>query len=98
MYLNTFRSNRDEKLKRTYYMSLEFLMGRTLGNAMLNLGVSDEATEALHQLGINLEDIAEREHDAGLGNGGLGRLAACFLDSCATLKLAVTGYGIRYDP
>lgn len=90
-------THRDEKLKRTYYLSLEFLMGRALGNAMLNLGVQTEADEALNQLGIDLEEIAELEHDAGLGNGGLGRLAACFLDSCATLQLPVTGYGIRYE-
>lgn len=83
--------------KQGYYLSLEFLMGRTLGNAMLNIGVSDAATEAMRDLGINLEDLAEAEVDAGLGNGGLGRLAACFLDSCATLQLPVMGYGIRYE-
>jgi len=80
-----------------YYLSLEFLMGRALGNAALNLGL-DEATElAVRCLGMELEDLAELEHDAGLGNGGLGRLAACFLDSCATLQLPVTGYGLRYE-
>jgi starch phosphorylase len=83
--------------KRGYYLSLEFLMGRTLGNAMLNLGITDTASQAMHDLGINLEDLAEAEIDAGLGNGGLGRLAACFLDSCATLQLPVMGYGIRYE-
>ncbi|MDH5216363.1 MAG: glycogen/starch/alpha-glucan phosphorylase [Gammaproteobacteria bacterium] len=83
--------------RRAHYMSLEFLMGRALGNAMLNLGVEDDATEALARYGIDLEEIAEAEHDAGLGNGGLGRLAACFLDSCATLQLPVIGYGIRYE-
>ncbi|MCB1856835.1 MAG: glycogen/starch/alpha-glucan phosphorylase [Gammaproteobacteria bacterium] len=82
--------------KRTYYLSLEFLMGRSLGNAMLNLGITDEVTEGLYRMGLVLEEIAESEPDAGLGNGGLGRLAACFLDSCATLQLPVTGYGIRY--
>ena len=81
---------------RVAYMSLEFLMGRLLGNALLNLGIEDETTEALSRLGLDLEDVYEREHDAGLGNGGLGRLAACFLDSCATLALPVIGYGIRY--
>ncbi|MDD2366032.1 MAG: glycogen/starch/alpha-glucan phosphorylase [Desulfuromonadaceae bacterium] len=80
-----------------YYLSLEFLMGRTLGNAMLNLGITDAASQAMHELGINLEDLSEAEKDAGLGNGGLGRLAACFLDSCATLQLPVMGYGIRYE-
>jgi len=83
--------------KRGYYLSLEFLMGRTLGNAMLNLGITDAASDAMLQLGIKLEDLAESEIDAGLGNGGLGRLAACFLDSCATLQLPVMGYGIRYE-
>ncbi|HEY5994826.1 MAG TPA: glycogen/starch/alpha-glucan phosphorylase [Gallionellaceae bacterium] len=83
--------------KVAYYLSLEFLMGRTLGNAMLNLDVDVSTAEALNNLGLRLEDIAEREHDAGLGNGGLGRLAACFLDSCATLQLPVMGYGLRYE-
>ncbi|MFH1026904.1 MAG: glycogen/starch/alpha-glucan phosphorylase [Pseudomonadota bacterium] len=83
--------------KRGYYLSLEFLMGRSLGNAMLNLGITDTATEALNNLGIKLEELAETEADAGLGNGGLGRLAACFLDSCATLQLPVMGYGLRYE-
>ncbi len=83
--------------RQAYYLSLEFLMGRTLGNALLNLGLSGDAPLALQCLGLELEEIAEAEHDAGLGNGGLGRLAACFLDSCATLKLPVTGYGIRYE-
>lgn len=82
--------------RRTHYLSMEFLMGRALGNALLNLGVEDAATAALHQYGIALEEIADTEPDAGLGNGGLGRLAACFLDSCATLGLPVNGYGIRY--
>ncbi len=82
---------------QAYYLSLEFLMGRALGNAALNLGL-DEATElAVRCLGMELEELAESEHDAGLGNGGLGRLAACFLDSCATLQLPVTGYGLRYE-
>ncbi|MDH5258706.1 MAG: glycogen/starch/alpha-glucan phosphorylase [Gammaproteobacteria bacterium] len=88
---------RDKGLKRTYYLSLEFLMGRALGNAMINLGVENDIEKAMMELCVNLEDIAEQEHDAGLGNGGLGRLAACFLDSCATLQLPVMGYGIRYE-
>jgi len=83
--------------KRTYYLSLEFLMGRTLSNAMLNLEEDSSTTEALKKLGLELEEIVEQEHDAGLGNGGLGRLAACFLDSCATLQLPVMGYGLRYE-
>lgn len=83
--------------KRAYYLSMEFLMGRALGNAILNLGLDGAVSEALHNLGLDLEELVRAEHDAGLGNGGLGRLAACFLDSCATLQLPVTGYGIRYE-
>ncbi|MDP1704142.1 MAG: glycogen/starch/alpha-glucan phosphorylase, partial [Sulfurimicrobium sp.] len=83
--------------KRTYYLSMEFLMGRALSNAVLNLGIVDETMKALNQLGLLMEEVADQEHDAGLGNGGLGRLAACFLDSCATLQLPVMGYGIRYE-
>ena len=84
-------------VSHAYYLSLEFLMGRTLSNAALNLGL-DEVTElAVRCLGMELEELAENEQDAGLGNGGLGRLAACFLDSCATLQLPVTGYGMRYE-
>lgn len=94
---NTRQTYLKENLRHAHYMSLEFLMGRALGNAMLNLGVEDQAIEALASFGIDLEEIAEAENDAGLGNGGLGRLAACFLDSCATLQLPVIGYGIRYE-
>ncbi|MGC2166327.1 MAG: glycogen/starch/alpha-glucan phosphorylase [Gallionella sp.] len=94
---NTKYAYDESDCKRAYYLSLEFLMGRALGNAMLNLGIKDETERAMYEHGIVLEEIAERENDAGLGNGGLGRLAACFLDSCATLQLPVTGYGIRYE-
>ncbi|OGT71123.1 MAG: glycogen phosphorylase [Gammaproteobacteria bacterium RIFCSPLOWO2_02_FULL_57_10] len=87
----------EERPKRVAYMSLEFLMGRTLTNAVLNLDMEESLRKALHSYGVSLEELAEEERDAGLGNGGLGRLAACFLDSCATLGLPVTGYGIRYD-
>ena len=87
----------DANCKTGYYLSLEFLMGRALGNAMLNLDVSEAVARSMHELGISLEELAEEEVDAGLGNGGLGRLAACFLDSCATLQLPVMGYGIRYE-
>ncbi len=82
--------------RRVAYLSLEFLMGRLLHNALLSLGIEDETEEALNRLGLELEQVYDREWDAGLGNGGLGRLAACFLDSCATLGLPVMGYGIRY--
>ena len=84
-------------VKRVYYLSLEFLVGRTLGNALINLGYSGAAAEALQELGYDLEELQEREPDAGLGNGGLGRLAACYLDSMATLELPGMGYGIRYE-
>lgn len=87
----------EDDCRHAYYLSLEFLMGRALGNAMLNLGLDENTVLALQCLGMELEELAEAEHDAGLGNGGLGRLAACFLDSCATLQLPVTGYGIRYE-
>jgi starch phosphorylase len=83
--------------KRVYYLSLEFLMGRTLANSLVNLGFLDAAAQAMHELGYELEDLREAEWDAGLGNGGLGRLAACFLDSLATLALPAYGYGIRYE-
>jgi starch phosphorylase len=94
---NTRFAYEEKDARRTCYLSLEFLMGRALGNAMLNLGITDPVTRALHELGLELEEVAVSEHDAGLGNGGLGRLAACFLDSCATLQLPVLGYGLRYE-
>lgn len=83
--------------KRVYYLSLEFYMGRTLSNTMMNIGVQAAIDEALYQLGLDIEELQEIEEDAGLGNGGLGRLAACFLDSMATLGIAAYGYGLRYD-
>ncbi|XP_007561910.1 glycogen phosphorylase, liver form [Poecilia formosa] len=83
--------------KRVYYLSLEFYMGRTLQNTMINLGLQNACDEAIYQLGLDMEELEEVEEDAGLGNGGLGRLAACFLDSMATLGLAAYGYGIRYE-
>ncbi len=87
----------EQDARRTCYLSLEFLMGRALSNAMLNLGITDAVTRVLYDYGIELEEVEAAEHDAGLGNGGLGRLAACFLDSCATLQLPVLGYGMRYE-
>jgi len=82
--------------KRIYYLSLEFLMGRALDNAMLNVGLKDTAKAGLAELGFRIEDIIGQEHDAALGNGGLGRLAACFLDSLASLDYPAWGYGLRY--
>ena len=85
------------EVKRVYYLSLEFLIGRTMGNALVNMNLYSEFFHALREAGYDLEELRELEEDAGLGNGGLGRLAACFLDSMATLGLAGYGYGIRYD-
>jgi starch phosphorylase len=93
----TRQAYRESDCKLAYYLSLEFLMGRTLGNAMLNLDVDPAIAANLKSLGVEMEALADKEHDAGLGNGGLGRLAACFLDSCATLQLPVMGYGLRYE-
>ncbi len=83
--------------KRVFYLSLEFLIGRMLSNAALNLGIEPQVREGLNTLGRKMENIVEMETDAALGNGGLGRLAACFLDSMATLDIPGTGYGIRYE-
>ncbi|XP_069569329.1 glycogen phosphorylase, muscle form [Brachyistius frenatus] len=83
--------------KRVYYISLEFYMGRTLQNTMVNLALENACDEAMYQLGLDMEELEDMEEDAGLGNGGLGRLAACFLDSMASLGLAAYGYGIRYE-
>uniref|UniRef100_A0A2P2HW60 Alpha-1,4 glucan phosphorylase n=1 Tax=Hirondellea gigas TaxID=1518452 RepID=A0A2P2HW60_9CRUS len=83
--------------KRVYYLSLEYYMGRSLSNTMINLGIQSACDEALYQLGLDIEELEDLEEDAGLGNGGLGRLAACFLDSMATLGMAAYGYGIRYE-
>jgi len=94
---NTWKVYEQQGVKKTYYMSLEFLIGRSLGNHILNLGIDSELKTAMNQFALQLEDIVSEEHDAGLGNGGLGRLAACFMDSCATLRLPVIGYGLRYE-
>lgn len=83
--------------KKVFYLSLEYLMGRLLGNALTNLGFYDKCYDIMNDIGYDLEDIIGIEHDLGLGNGGLGRLAACFLDSMATLELPAFGYGIRYE-
>ncbi len=85
------------KEKQAFYLSAEFLMGRAFGNNLINLGIYDEVKTTLEEMNIDINNLEEAEDDAGLGNGGLGRLAACFLDSCATLDLPVTGYGILYN-
>ncbi|MCW5587510.1 MAG: glycogen/starch/alpha-glucan phosphorylase [Chromatiales bacterium] len=93
---NTWCKHRRDGVRRAHYLSLEFLIGRSLGNHLLNLELEEPVNTALQDFAISLEEIRDTEPDAGLGNGGLGRLAACFLDSCATLGLPVTGYGLRY--
>ena len=96
-WMETMRSYYRTDTKRVYYLSMEFLIGRTLLNGMLNLGIYDEAKAVMDELNMDMEQIANLEFDAALGNGGLGRLAACFLDSLATLRLPGYGYGIRYE-
>lgn len=96
-WMATMRSYYDQDVKRVYYFSLEFLIGRSLSNSILNLGFQSTCREALSAWDINYESLTEIEEDAALGNGGLGRLAACFLDSMATLALPGFGYGIRYE-
>src|SRR5271170_1843367 len=86
-----------ENAKRIYYLSLEFLIGRSLANNVTNLLLDPLLQHALQQKGIDWLELIEQEPDAGLGNGGLGRLAACFLDSMATMQLPATGYGLRYE-
>jgi starch phosphorylase len=96
-WLDTQQSYYNNDAKRVYYISMEFLMGRALGNSLINLGIMEEWQTALKQMGIDVEALLGEEWDAGLGNGGLGRLAACFLDSMATMSLPAYGYGIRYE-
>src|SRR5512144_1285383 len=96
-WMETMRSYYKSDAKRVYYLSMEFLTGRLLTNSLLNMGFYGECREALADLELDIEAITEMEMDAALGNGGLGRLAACFLDSMATLRLPGYGYGIRYE-
>lgn len=96
-WIHTQQRYHKNNLKRVYYLSLEFLIGRLLGSYVLNLGLWEPTQKALEEFGLSLEQVREEEVDAGLGNGGLGRLAACFLDSMATLDIPAHGYGIRYD-
>jgi glycogen phosphorylase len=96
-WIQTQQAYYKQDAKRVYYLSLEFLMGRALENNLLNLGIHDAMRSALSDLGLDLADLLAQEPDAGLGNGGLGRLAACFLDSLATLSYPAYGYGIRYE-
>ena len=96
-WLETEKKYAQGNVKRVCYLSMEFLMGRHLQNAVLNMDLEENLREAMHRQGMVLEDLYEQEFDPGLGNGGLGRLAACFLDSMATLDIPAIGYGIRYE-
>nr|MBC8209267.1 glycogen/starch/alpha-glucan family phosphorylase [Candidatus Desulfatifera sulfidica] len=96
-WIQTQKTVYAKEKKRVYYLSLEFLIGRSLGNSMINLGLYDQVKEAVEGLGYEMAAVREEEEDAALGNGGLGRLAACFMDSIATLKIPAYGYGIRYE-
>ena len=96
-WMKTTRAQYKQDVKRVYYLSMEFLIGRTFTNALLALDIYQDVRQALAEMDVDFEKIVDLEHDAALGNGGLGRLAACFLDSMATLGISGFGYGIRYD-
>ncbi|MDO5057828.1 MAG: glycogen/starch/alpha-glucan phosphorylase, partial [Lautropia sp.] len=96
-WMETTRQQYRQKVKRVYYLSMEFLIGRALTNSLMSLEIYDQLAKAMAEGGVDLEATREEEADPGLGNGGLGRLAACFLDSMATMGLPSYGYGIRYD-
>lgn len=96
-WLRTQQIYKEKDVKRVYYLSLEFLIGRLLGNALINMDFYSECYNILEEDGYSLEEIRDLEHDMGLGNGGLGRLAACYIDSMASLELPAFGYGIRYE-
>jgi starch phosphorylase len=96
-WLKTQETYQQQKVKHVCYLSAEFLMGRHLGNSLINLKIYDLVQQAVAEMGLDLDAILEKEEDPGLGNGGLGRLAACFLDSLATLEVPAIGYGIRYE-
>lgn len=95
--IKTAQTYAEKDTKIVYYLSAEFLIGRLSINNLINLGIYDQMQQALKEMGLSLEDLLEREEEPGLGNGGLGRLAACFLDSLATLQIPAMGYGIRYE-
>ncbi len=96
-WTRTWSERREKPTKQVYYLSLEFLMGRLLGDGLMSLGIYEDCKKALAELNLDLEDVINQERDPGLGNGGLGRLAACFVDSLAALGIPAVGYGLRYD-
>lgn len=96
-WANSSNTYRETDCRCCYYLSMEFLIGRSLSNAVFNLGFESFLSQALQEIGWNIEELVDKEPDAGLGSSGLGRLAACFIDSCATMQLPVTGYGLRYE-
>ncbi|MBX9446877.1 glycogen phosphorylase [Dickeya chrysanthemi] len=96
-WLRSSRAQLSQDVRQVYYLSMEFLLGRTLSNALLAMGMFDDLRDALEAMGLDLNELLEEEDDPALGNGGLGRLAACFLDSLATMALPGRGYGIRYE-
>ena len=96
-FLKTLDAYYTQQKKSVYYLSMEFLIGRTFSNALQALNITNEVKEALAELSVDFDEVANGEPDAALGNGGLGRLAACFLDSMATLQLPSMGYGLRYE-
>ena len=96
-WLSTVESSMRQDVRVVSYLSAEFLMGPHLGNNILNLGIGEQIAQATQELGLHLEEILDQEEEPGLGNGGLGRLAACYLDSLSTLGIPAVGYGIRYE-
>ena len=96
-WINTAETYFKRRSRSVLYLSAEFLMGPQLGNNLLNLGIEEVTRKALQSVGLNLDELLDQEEEPGLGNGGLGRLAACFLDSLATLSIPSIGYGIRYE-
>ena len=96
-WIQTQQTHHKRQVKRVYYLSLEYLTGRSLGNNVINLGMEPAVQQAMDDLGLDWIELRDEEVDAGLGNGGLGRLAACFLESLATMQIPAMGYGLRYD-
>src|ERR1043165_3166156 len=96
-WISTAQTSCERRSRSVLYLSAEFLMGPQLGNNLINLGIQDVTSAAMEAVGLKLEDLLEQEEEPGLGNGGLGRLAACFLDSLATLGVPAIGHGIRYE-